>query len=276
MHNNLTLIRQFVFLISLVVLSSCGGGGGRGGSGSDNNPSDPQLSGSCSFRIVNGDSCPKGKGPIALLAAVGRDGGINAICSGAFLSSTKVLTAAHCSELAAFGTITVYSGEESSIVTSFVVDSRYSEATDDGMIHDTAIATLATPIDVTPLSLLASSSPEEGDNLLVYGYGSDENGDTPAAEILGNGAKRARLQLQSNDNGVLVAEFDDSGEGACEGDSGGPVLAQNSNGEWAITAVVRGGTVGNCLQGTTEVFVGVQTPGSIDFILSQVPGAGLL
>ena len=264
------LVRTLSILLALA-LSACGGGGGSG----DESAADPQISGACSFRVVNGNACPAGKGPLALLAALDQAGNLTAICSGAFIARDKVLSAAHCSELAAFGSVVVYTGDQSAPVTNIAVDPRYTEATEEGMTHDTAIFSLGREIEITPLPLLASTAPQVGDRLLLYGFGQDENGGTSAEALLGNGAKRAELEVISIDNGMIEANFDTNEQGGCVGDSGGPVLAQNNSGEWAIAAVVRGGTLGNCLAGTVEIFLGVQTLGSTDFILSQVPTAAL-
>lgn len=238
--------------------------------------SDPQLQAACELRIINGDTCPSGEGPIALLVASDPLGRPIASCSGAFISRDRVLTAAHCAELAALGSVTVYTGDLSAGVVSITPDSRYNEADPSARIFDSAVAILSEEVDVNPLPLFVSGSLSVGDTIYVYGFGIDENNQSAIDRGLGNAAKRATMLIAEHESGIVIAEFDTLQMGACEGDSGGPVIARNPDGLFGIVAVVSGGTTVSCQAGTVEVFDGVRTPGSVDFITSLAPGVGLI
>lgn len=264
--------RRFLFALvasALVGLPACTSGGHDDDDADGGEAQSGQLSGACALRIINGESCPAEEGPVVLLVAT--DGIRGASCSGAFITPTKILTAAHCAELSEFGTITAYTGDTSVDVLSIIPDPRSGDP-----VFDTAVATTAFAVNVTPLPLFVSSPLSVGQEIFVYGFGTDENGQSGPELDFGNSAKRATMVVDEYEDGIVVASFNRNQTGACEGDSGGPVIAENGDGLFGIAAVVHGGTTTTCQADTLEVFTGVQTPGSVDFILSQAPGAGLI
>lgn len=244
-----------------------GDGGDSGGAATEQG----QLSGSCALRIINGQSCPAGEGPVALLVSKDPEGNPLALCSGAFITKNKILTAAHCAKLMDFGAVTAYTGDTSVDVLSIIPDPRYPAEE-----FDTGVATTAFEVNVTPFPLFVSSAVDVGDQIYVYGFGVDEDRNSGVELDYGNSAKRSTMVVDQYEDGTIVAQFDTNQTGACEGDSGGPIVSKNGEGRFGIVAVVHGGTTSTCEAGTVEVFTGVQNPGSADFILSQAPGAGTI
>ena len=244
--------------------SSGDGGGDDGG----------QLSGDCALKIINGESCPAGKGPVALIVSEDSSGRPTAMCSGAFIDRNKVITAAHCQLLFVSPTVKVYTGDTAVKAVSFKAHPSYNSSATYAFTYDVGVITLESSVDITPLPLLLSRSVKAGDSIYVYGFGLDEEGKTAVDRDWGNSARRTSMVVLGIEQGGIVSQFDTTHSGACEGDSGGPALAKSDGGSWGIAGVVSGGTTESCQDGTYEVFVELDRQQIIEFVQSQAPGMG--
>ena len=255
------------FALLIMSLSGCTSSGG------DDEEGGGQLSGDCSLKIINGQECPSGRGPVALLVSENAGGEPTAMCSGAFIAKNKVLTAAHCAQLFLSPVVKAYTGDTSVRAVSFRNHPLYNPASDYAFTYDVSIVTLEESVDITPLPLLLSRKVVPGDSIYVYGFGIDENGETAVDHDWGNSARRTSMVVVELTQGGIVSQFDITRSGACEGDSGGPVLAESDGGSWGIAGVTSGGTTETCREGTYEVFSEIDRQTIINFITGEVPDA---
>lgn len=254
-----------LFLTALLCIGGCS-------SSSDDN--DGQLSGDCSLKIINGKECPKGEGPVALIVAEDKEGTPLAMCSGSFIAQDKVLSAAHCGQLMDASVVKIYTGDLSHKAISFKKHPSYIEGASYNFQYDVGIFTLDAKVNVIPLPLLLSREVEVADTLYVYGFGLDEDDETAVDHDWGNSVRRTEMRVSTLVNGGIVAEYNITHSGACEGDSGGPALAKSTGGSYGIAGVVSGGTTRTCREGTLEVFTEMAQKAIIDFIAAEVPEVG--
>ncbi len=262
-----TKVRAGIIAVLVVSLAAC--------SSSDSDDDEGgQLSGDCALKIINGEACPEGEGPIAMLLSENGKGEPSSLCSGAFIARNKILTAAHCGQLFLSPTVKVLTGSKSVRATGIVTHPSYNPISQYAFKYDVGIITLAEEVDITPLPLLLSRQMSAGDSIYVYGFGLDEDGKTAVDKDRGNSAERTRMVVSGITQGGIVAEYDATHSGACEGDSGGPAIGESSSGKWGIAGVVSGGTTTTCKDGTIEVFVELDRQVIIDFISKEVPNYG--
>jgi Trypsin len=177
-----------------------------------------------------GGSPDTGHAAVVLFQATGNDGGE---CTAEFVSTTVLLTAAHCvltengMPLTGAG-FRIYAGDDISnareedwiTIDPSNVHAHPSFAGDD---HDIAVLVLSAPVDVTPLAFTtqALSQSDIGKSVRLVGYGSDV-----AAPVGGNDGFGLKRQLTTTIVGVepSFVEVGKTGETACAGDSGGPAL----------------------------------------------------
>jgi hypothetical protein len=259
-----------VFFYILILLASCSGGG-SGDSGSDNT----QLSGNCALRTVGGETCSNGAGPVAFITGV-IDGEFTGICSGVFISQSKILTAAHCTELT--GTLVAYISDRQIPITNILVYPGFLINSSPGY-NDVMILTVPDQADVSPLPLLLSESISPGNAFAIYGYGPDPADDSfSSTEPPSLG--RADLSIDELEPGpephLFTAIRQDNGSGGCAGDSGGPAIAKNKDGLFGIIGLVEAGSNNTCEPGTINIFTNIQNSDITSFILRAVPEAGVI
>jgi len=167
--------------------------------------------------------------------------------------------------------IKVYTGDTVADVSSFKAHPDYIENAPYNFRYDVGIFTLEDSVNISPLPLLLSRQAQVGDLIFVYGFGIDENNQTAIDNDWGNSVRRTSMLVSALQNGGIVAEFDVTHSGACEGDSGGPALAQSHQGSYGITGVVSGGTSDTCQTGTLEVFTEIAQDEILNFLLAEVP-----
>jgi secreted trypsin-like serine protease len=176
------------------------------------------------------------------------------LCSGAVISSTQVLTTAHCvsvpSQMSVIANVTSLSapGGETRAVTNAAIHPGY-----DGRFNDLAILTLAAPTSA-PAAVLASPAVDSvfsqpGAHLAVAGFGTrnpilpfgkPKLGILTAAEVTVSRSRRcvalssAATELCDAGGRAGVVRLGRKGRPVqrvvCLGDSGGPLIAQTSSG----------------------------------------------
>jgi len=255
------MLRQIIILLLLCTVGCTKGGAGGSSDGACSN-----LIGA---KVTNGEGCEReSSNPVVLIVIAGAQGEPQGICSGTLISSTKILTAAHC--LASVdGAYFINVNGNIFPAASAVEHERYDGAV--GNPFDVAILTLAAPQPVIPEPVLISRSVPIGEKVTVFGYGRDEDGES-ATDKGADSLKAGRMEVTDYTGGLIKAEFDETGSSACNGDSGGPAVFED-DGVSGIVGIVSIGTVGNCLEGTEVFFTDVQLV--VDFIMKHAPDASV-
>ncbi len=257
--------------IPLVILLTLALAGCTNSSSDSNDSGSGQLSGSCSLKITGGIDCPNGDGPVALIE--GRIAGqLAAVCSGTLIAPNAVLSAAHCVEGIPSDAV-IKLGSREVQVTGRV---RHPSYTGDPAQVDVGIFYIAPQNDITPIPFYVTQSVSIGDDIVLMGYGANDSGLSNPERDPNLGPSRADMSVVDLDSEVIAAVRIQGGSGGCEGDSGGPVLAQNPDGFWGIVGVIVGGTTATCEAGTINVFSNMQNGPAIDWVLSKISGVGLI
>jgi hypothetical protein len=138
---------------------------------------------------------------------------------------------------------------------------------------------------VGPAPLLVSKgAPAPGEEVVAYGVGADEDG-AAFLDRLQSGdvpLKATYLSFAGVNSGLLYETTSTGSGNTCKGDSGGPILAKNENGQWGIIAVTSFSPLVSderpCIPtegGTLAVQSPTQNNEAMNFILSAAPDAAL-
>lgn len=255
------VISNLSALISLsLALSACGGGGGSGDSnnGPDGNACDVL---GLNTRIVNGTRCEESNSPVVRLEMIFSDGS-GGTCSGALITTKKIVTAAHCfvdlensSGARAISATAVVEGVNHSIANYAVHPEAGVAADNSSAVNDVAIATLVDSVSAPTLPILLSSSPNRGDIISIFGYGIDQSGAF-------DGLRSGEMQVERVDNDHIFALFNGVGSNTCGGDSGGPAILQTRDSDGnelsLLVGVTSTGALANCGNGDTSLFTNLQ------------------
>jgi hypothetical protein len=161
-------------------------------------------------------------------------------CTGLLLAERVVLTAAHCVARGSRGIREVFFGQRVGApsgsyrgISTQLVHPRYDRERDD---DDLALLWLDAPAPVRPLKLRAGSLDPAfvGRAARVVGFGNVGAG--PSGEV------SARLQgtVTLTDIGANTLRYEPSPAMTCDGDSGGPVLIHDSEGEVLVGITTSG------------------------------------
>lgn len=244
-------IGNAVVFIGVVVLTACGGG----------NDSDPCYS----LKIAGGNECENRPSAVVAITTDGR------LCSGAFVTTRHVLTAAHCIPDGG-GSVTVETAEGPFSSTQITIHPRYRP--NELSPYDVAIVELEQDINVVPAPLVASDSVERGDKLIAYGYGLDENGEVAPGRVARDRSplKATYLDVSAVDD-EYIRTISDGGGDTCSGDSGGPIVFEPDNSdEFGLVAVVSfGPSICVVDSGLPSANANLQSESVREFILTQAP-----
>merc|ERR1719458_476167 len=234
--------------------------------------------GAANGRIVGGQETEQHEYPwqVGLVSRNGR----SPFCGGTLISSTHVLTAAHCTQTDA-SSIAVILGEHNIADSEFnrvnvaeiINHPEYNSGTTD---NDYAILRLASPVtftnEVSPACLPADlSNTFAGVLATVTGWGTLSSGGSQPT-VLQEVDVTVTTNTECNNaygsitNNMVCAA--DSGKDSCQGDSGGPMIAPE-NGRQALIGVVSWGA-GCAWEGYPGVYARVTE--KMDWILANTAG----
>ena len=254
-------IRTLVLALSLS-LSACGGGGGDGEAG---------ACGDLSVKVTGGSSCnPEGSSVVALVAVKVQGDQLigTSSCTGTVVTNDDVLTAAHCitSPLRSGADGFLVITENGSYpVTGLKVNPNYRGT---GSAFDTAMVTVGQNLGLRPVPINVTDIVTTGEEITVYGYGNDENGQSFVDQGL-SALKTGRMIVGATVPGSFAAAFNDTGSAICQGDSGGPVV-QVLGGVPSIVGVTSF-TLGGCVEDSVSGFVSMQVRGNVEFVRGYAP-----
>jgi transmembrane serine protease 9 len=261
-------MRQFLAILCLVLLASCGSDGATDNTGQC---SALELTDTATnAKIVNGTPCNGlSKSPVVAILKNTPDGKTG-FCSGTMLSPNKVLTAAHCVDGAASIDILFSVTTDKFVYVTASSWNKHPEFTGfsgSDIRNDVAIIHSPVSLPVPNLPILTSSAPKIGDKVSIFGYGATSGG----AAIDGK-LRVGSMVVGGIDTHKIYAYFDASTSNTCSGDSGGPMLLQ-VNGQQTIIGTTSYGSSTNCSVGELSAFMNLQSPSIQNFIRSVAPDA---
>ncbi len=238
-------------LLLLIGLVGCGDGGGSDG-------------GACAtLKIAGGEGCEPAPTSVAVVAT---DVGY---CSGVYITTRHVLTAAHCIPPGRVP-ISVFSEGIRAEASRSQVHPAYDGSIDSPF--DIAIVTVSQDVPVAPVPVMLSRSVRPGDTTTVYGFGLDEDGNDVVQRLeQGESPLKATFLKVSAVSPGTIKSVSDGGD-TCRGDSGGSLLLDGADGQPGIVAVVRAGP-DVCVpdSGFPSDNSNVQSQAVVDFIRRVAP-----
>lgn len=218
-------------------------------------------------RIISGDSCTVGSSAVVKLRIVSTQDD-RFLCSGTVIGDRVILTAAHCLEDVSSNNrierVDVLVGNSTFSTTNFAYHPSFNSPDE---ANDIGIVVTNTNLPTNHNSIISSSkSLQVGEDLVIAGFGLDENGN--------NGFLRAGYNtISSFSSKAISLRFADSNgdTNTCSGDSGGPLFIQRDS-TWVLAGVTSNGIRANCGAGDVSNFANLLDSSNRSFINSIVPG----
>ncbi|GJQ80527.1 hypothetical protein Trydic_g12418 [Trypoxylus dichotomus] len=225
---------------------------------------DPRIDVFGDWRVVGGTNAPGGEYPSMVSL---RSSGNAHFCGGTILNSLNILTAAHCivgrsagNTITVAGTNLLNSGGTSRATALLLVHANYNSQT---IANDIAVVRVSQALGFTTLIQQVSLNTANTGAVaaILVGWGrTSTNGPLPnnlqhlatqtithAACVSSWGSLVSQLQICA----VIGA-----GQGACNGDSGGPLFQTSNRAQLGIASFIR---AGGCAQGFPDVYVRVSS-----------------
>jgi|GEM_PF-5740259 len=229
-----------------------------------------------SEKIFSADTCSKdSRLPVAALLAYNQAGDLISSCSGALISINDVLTAGSCLNVLSDPALDVYYVYLDGRFFNIAGSTAHPNFTGlEGDPHNIAIISLTESVPLPPLPILKSRKLDIGEKIRVLGFGL--NDDNLEREIGPEDLRAAQMQINSDINGVYIAESGSNKSFTCNGDEGGPGIV-SQNGVLAIASIT-GTSPANCSSADSlnSNFVSLFLNQNLDFILTLVPDASTL
>ncbi|MDC0358712.1 trypsin-like serine protease [Oligoflexia bacterium] len=286
------LIFALVSALIIINTSACGGGSSESSSGGSTSSNVALSTNACSdigltTRVINGSACGTLENSPVVRVRTVYTNGQPSYCTGTAITPSVVLTAFHCFIGGEIVDVQVGTGNEGSVTGVPVTNIFYSPllreetiAGDTQIFNDFVVLTLAGPLNVPVMPILASRSPVAGDVVKAYGYGRTSTGavDAGGPNIGDNSSLYSgETVVRSVTNNHIRTTFFDNGSGTCFGDSGGPLVVL-FNGQPAMVGVLSqfvesGTTVPDCTTGSVSQYTNLQSSELLSSLLEFVPDA---
>jgi len=230
-------------------------------------------------RIINGTQATEGEFPFQVELMRDHGSSYSVYCGGTLISSTWVVTAAHCiTEVGnpthiIYGTNTISpldDGQTVAVSNVYVHENYAGETQVDGkyyMDNDIALLQLASPVNVAPMDYLAKLDNlgyVTGTTATVSGWGTTESGSGSNVLMKVNLPVFDQTECENiyssttnpvSDN-MVCAGYTNGTADSCTGDSGGPLFVQNTDGTDTLIGIVSYG-VGCAEEGYPGVYTNV-------------------
>jgi len=262
MEPEMRINRALFLSLACLALGSCSGGGDESDAGADN------ACNALGVKVFGGEGCGNGNGPLAAIVTQDISGTFQ-LCSGTLVSPNQILTAGHCYDSGVIDAAVAVAGEIFQ-VTNAERHPRYN-GSQPGAPFDLGVLTLNRESRVTPVPIFVSQKVEVGEQFTVFGYGSDEEGETGLDEGRDEILKAANMIASENAETVFLGDFDTLRTSVCTGDSGGPAI-QVVNGVSGVVGVTSFDIAG-CGSGSSSGFGAVAASENQSFLRKAAPRA---
>lgn len=170
------------------------------------------------------------------------------ICGGSVYDADYIITAAHCTDGTAVGSLSIVAGEHSLSTNSGLEQVRSVAAkiehplyNSNSQENDICLLRLSSPLTlnsvVAPVTLPAQgAATATGTDCVVSGWGTTSSGGSTIPDILrkvtvpivSDASCRASYGINAISDSMICAGFSNGGADSCQGDSGGPLVVQGT------------------------------------------------